>query len=100
MRVLTGLVLAFAMAVVLGAQDTVGRVRAWRAQHEPQILRELFDLVAIPNVASEQGRHRAQCRGADADVREAPLPAGDHCRPAGVARRARRAAGTGRVRGR
>jgi acetylornithine deacetylase/succinyl-diaminopimelate desuccinylase-like protein len=38
---------------LLSAQDTaVGRVRAWRAQHEPQILRELFDLVAIPNVAS------------------------------------------------
>ena len=30
------------------------RVRAWRAQHEPQILRELFDLVAIPNVASDK----------------------------------------------
>ena len=38
-----------------GAQETtVARVRAWRAQHEPQILRELFDLVAIPNVASDK----------------------------------------------
>ena len=35
------------------AQDAATRVRAWRAQHEPQILRELFDLVAIPNVASD-----------------------------------------------
>jgi hypothetical protein len=42
------------MAVTLGAQDAVGRVRAWRAQHEPQILRELFDLVSIPNVASDK----------------------------------------------
>jgi acetylornithine deacetylase/succinyl-diaminopimelate desuccinylase-like protein len=42
-----------ALALV-SAQDTaVGRVRAWRAQHEPQILRELFDLVAIPNVADD-----------------------------------------------
>jgi hypothetical protein len=40
---------------LLSAQDTaVGRVRAWRAQHEPQILRELFDLVAIPNVAADK----------------------------------------------
>ncbi len=54
MRVLTGLALALAMAVVLAAQDTVGRVRAWREQHEPQVLRELFDLVAIPNVASDK----------------------------------------------
>src|SRR4051812_22653036 len=38
----------------LDAQDTTARVRAWRAQHEPQILRELFELVAIPNVASDK----------------------------------------------
>jgi acetylornithine deacetylase/succinyl-diaminopimelate desuccinylase-like protein len=36
------------------AEDAIGRVRAWRAQHEPQILHELFDLVAIPNVASDK----------------------------------------------
>jgi acetylornithine deacetylase/succinyl-diaminopimelate desuccinylase-like protein len=54
MRVLTGLLFAFTMVVALGAQDTVGRVRAWREQHEPQILHELFDLVAIPNVASDK----------------------------------------------
>ena len=34
--------------------NEIARVRAWRAQHEPQILRELFDLIAIPNVASDQ----------------------------------------------
>ena len=55
-RVGSALGLSVALAVaLLGAQDTaVGRVRAWRAQHEPQILRELFDLVAIPNVASDK----------------------------------------------
>ena len=42
-------------AASLSAQDTAARVRTWRAQHEPQILRELFDLVAIPNVASDKG---------------------------------------------
>jgi acetylornithine deacetylase/succinyl-diaminopimelate desuccinylase-like protein len=41
-------------AVVVHGQDATARVRAWRAQHEPQILRELFDFVAIPNVASDQ----------------------------------------------
>jgi acetylornithine deacetylase/succinyl-diaminopimelate desuccinylase-like protein len=40
-------------AALLSAQETTAvRVRAWRAQHEPQVLRELVDLVAIPNVAS------------------------------------------------
>src|SRR3982750_980422 len=43
-----------AAAVSLSAQDTAARVRAGRAQHEPQIVRELFDLVAIPNVASDK----------------------------------------------
>ncbi|MCU1386365.1 MAG: peptidase, partial [Acidobacteria bacterium] len=47
-------VAALATAAVAQGQDTAGRVRAWRAQHEPQILRELFDLVAIPNVASDR----------------------------------------------
>ena len=37
------------------AQDTaVARVRAWRVQHETQILRELVDFVAIPNVAANK----------------------------------------------
>ena len=47
--------LAFVPRVASGQADNpVARVRAWRAQHEPQILRELFDLVAIPNVASDK----------------------------------------------
>jgi acetylornithine deacetylase/succinyl-diaminopimelate desuccinylase-like protein len=48
------IVIAIAVSVVVSAQESaVGRVRAWRVQHEPQILRELFDLLAIPNVASD-----------------------------------------------
>ena len=44
-----------AATLTLSAQDSsVARVRSWRALHEPQILRELFDLVAIPNVASDK----------------------------------------------
>jgi acetylornithine deacetylase/succinyl-diaminopimelate desuccinylase-like protein len=40
---------------IAGAEDTaIARVRAWRAQHEAAILHELFDLVAIPNVASDK----------------------------------------------
>ena len=35
--------------------DAVSRVRAWREQHEKEILLELFDFLKIPNVASNQG---------------------------------------------
>jgi acetylornithine deacetylase/succinyl-diaminopimelate desuccinylase-like protein len=34
--------------------DAVGRVRAWREQHEKEILLELFDLLKIPNVATNK----------------------------------------------
>src|SRR3954467_8027880 len=53
-RIAPILALIVAAAAPLSAQDTAARVRAWRAQHEPQVLRELFDLVAIPNVASDK----------------------------------------------
>ena len=43
-----------ALAIGSAQETTAARVRGWRAQHEPQILRELFDLVAIPNVASDK----------------------------------------------
>ena len=44
-----------ALVAIPGAQDTaVARVRAWRAQYETQILRELVDFVAIPNVAANK----------------------------------------------
>ena len=42
-----------ATLTVSAQEDGIVRVRAWRAQHEPQILRELFELVAIPNVATD-----------------------------------------------
>jgi acetylornithine deacetylase/succinyl-diaminopimelate desuccinylase-like protein len=38
------------------AQDNaVSRVRAWREQHEKEILVELFDFLKIPNVAANRG---------------------------------------------
>jgi acetylornithine deacetylase/succinyl-diaminopimelate desuccinylase-like protein len=49
------LVACTAILALAAPDDAVSRVRAWRAQHEPQILRELFDLVAIPNVATDTG---------------------------------------------
>ena len=48
------LALSVVPRVASGQADAVGRVRTWRAQHEPQILRELFDLVAIPNIAADR----------------------------------------------
>jgi len=54
MRTFRALALVVAAGVSLSAQDTAARVRTWRAAHEPQILRELFDLVAIPNVAADK----------------------------------------------
>src|SRR5580765_3985740 len=50
--------IAIATAVVCGAvavqgQDTTARVRAWRTQHQQQILDELFGFLAIPNVADK-----------------------------------------------
>jgi acetylornithine deacetylase/succinyl-diaminopimelate desuccinylase-like protein len=51
-RLLMACTIAAAAAAVLSAQGPTARVRAWRAQHEPEILRELFELLSIPNVAS------------------------------------------------
>jgi len=42
-----------AAALAVQAQDTTARVRAWRVQHEQQILDELFGFLAIPNVADK-----------------------------------------------
>jgi acetylornithine deacetylase/succinyl-diaminopimelate desuccinylase-like protein len=47
-------------------QENVAQVRAWRTGHEKQILRELFDFLSIPNVASNQSDIR---RNADALTR-------------------------------
>jgi acetylornithine deacetylase/succinyl-diaminopimelate desuccinylase-like protein len=53
-RILISLVLTTAAAVVPVAQSPTARVRAWRGQHEREILRELFEFLSIPNVASNQ----------------------------------------------
>ena len=37
---------------VFAQETTTARVRTWRTQHEREILRELFDLLSIPNVAT------------------------------------------------
>jgi acetylornithine deacetylase/succinyl-diaminopimelate desuccinylase-like protein len=41
-------------ALAAAADDPIARVRAWRAQHETQILRELVDFLALPNVAANK----------------------------------------------
>jgi acetylornithine deacetylase/succinyl-diaminopimelate desuccinylase-like protein len=52
-RVLT-LILAVAGGVAIAAQPpAIGKVRDWRMQHEKQILREVYDFVSIPNVATD-----------------------------------------------
>ena len=53
------------LVFVAAADDATMRVRAWRTQHETQILHELFDLLAIPNVATDAADIR---RNADALV--------------------------------
>jgi acetylornithine deacetylase/succinyl-diaminopimelate desuccinylase-like protein len=47
---------AFALAGAApgAADDPIARVRAWRAAHEPQILRELVGFLALPNVAANR----------------------------------------------
>ena len=57
MTTMTRLLIAFAAALMLGAttQETVTQVRAWRVEHEKQILLELFDFLSIPNVAANAG---------------------------------------------
>ena len=51
------------VSLVTSAQNPIASVRDWRAQHEKEILGELFDLLKIPNVASNQADIR---RNADA----------------------------------
>ena len=49
------LALAYALASTLAAaDDPLVRVRSWRAAHEMQILHELFDFLALPNVAANK----------------------------------------------
>ncbi len=58
-------VMACGVLVALSAtpDSTVTQVRAWRTQHETAILRELFELLSLPNVATNQGD---MARNADA----------------------------------
>jgi acetylornithine deacetylase/succinyl-diaminopimelate desuccinylase-like protein len=55
MRRSGAIVIVLASAAILAAQDTNSRVRAWRVQHERAVLGELFEFLAIPNVASNPG---------------------------------------------
>jgi len=59
-------VCAAASAGVAAADETLSLVRAWRLEHEKQILLELFDFLAIPNVASNRADIQ---RNADALLR-------------------------------
>jgi acetylornithine deacetylase/succinyl-diaminopimelate desuccinylase-like protein len=54
MKRLLILVLAL-LAAGAAPPESIAKVRAWRAQHERDILQELFAFLAIPNVASNQG---------------------------------------------
>ena len=56
MTTLKRLCLVFVAVTLIGAttQETMTRVRAWRVDHEKQILLELFDLLSIPNVAANK----------------------------------------------
>jgi acetylornithine deacetylase/succinyl-diaminopimelate desuccinylase-like protein len=61
------LLIACGVVVALAAPDsTLTQVRTWRTQHETAILRELFDLLSLPNVAINQGD---MARNADALTR-------------------------------
>src|ERR1051326_9456906 len=48
------ILMAAASMMAATTQETVARGRAWRVDHEKPILRELFDFLAIPNVATNQ----------------------------------------------
>ena len=58
-------VLACALLIFAAAapDSTLTRVRAWRTQHETAVLKELFDLLSLPNVATSQAD---MARNADA----------------------------------
>ena len=47
-----GVAAAVTNAQATRVQESTTRVRAWRVQHEREILRELFDFLSIPNVAA------------------------------------------------
>ena len=49
-----GLLALAAAVLVAAADDPLARVRAWRAAHEVQILRELATFLSLPNVAANK----------------------------------------------
>src|SRR6266498_3180641 len=51
--------LAVLLASAVAAAEPAGDVRAWRKAHEAEIVRELADLVALPNLAREASPIRA-----------------------------------------
>ena len=50
---IAGVLSASALPRAVPAQTVVPAIRAWRVQHEPEIVRELAALLAIPNVAAD-----------------------------------------------
>ncbi len=52
-RALVGAALMVCALPAVHAQSVTPAVRAWRQQHEAEIVRELADLVAIPNIARD-----------------------------------------------
>jgi acetylornithine deacetylase/succinyl-diaminopimelate desuccinylase-like protein len=89
---LTRVALVFALAGVATAQpqnDLRARIKAWVDSHQQQIVKELVDLLSIPNVAADRGnikrnadhlRGMLAARGFNAEVLETdgnPLVYGD-----------------------
>ncbi|HEV8411730.1 MAG TPA: M20/M25/M40 family metallo-hydrolase [Gemmatimonadaceae bacterium] len=52
-RILTAALVAAGVPIVAPAQSVTPAVRTWRQQHEAEIVRELADLVSIPDVARD-----------------------------------------------
>ncbi|MGZ5002311.1 MAG: hypothetical protein ACXWBM_03885, partial [Chthoniobacterales bacterium] len=51
---LTSLIFLLQVSLSFGdATDVAARTRAWRAQHEREILSEFVELLTIPNLASD-----------------------------------------------
>src|SRR5688572_14137540 len=64
-----------AAGVLLFAQADTGRVRTWRAANERRIVREFFDLLAIPNLASDPANLRRNAEKIAAMLRQRSVDA-------------------------
>ncbi len=49
--------LALALLLVQSVAQAQNPIREYRRAHEHAILKEFMDLLAIPNVASDRGKH-------------------------------------------